>query len=226
MTLLEAYNLPFLVALIALVLISFAQILGLGDLFDAGDVDFDIDVDAGIEGGVESKFDVDPEALTSAGWVEGAFSLLGLGKVPFLIWLMLLLFIFAAIGAAGQQFFIALIGSPLSPALAGVLALLAALPVNSTLTRPLARLLPQDETSAVPLDSLVRRDAEIQIGTAKQGSPARSKVLDIHGHPHFVMVEPHDPKAALSEGETVLLVRREGETFYAVRYESPMLQVT
>lgn len=221
MTLFEPHNLPFLLALIALVIISIGQILGLGDLFDAGDVDVDIDLDLD----VESKFDVDPDALGATGWIEGAFSLLGLGRVPFLIWLMVVLFVFAAIGVSGQQLAIALLGTPLNPALAAVLAGFGALPVNGALTRPLARVLPQDETSAVPLDSLVRRDAEIQIGTAKQGSPARSKVLDIHGHPHFVMVEPHDPEAALSEGETVLLVRREGETFYAVRYESPMLQV-
>ena len=152
MTLLEPHNLPFLLALIALVLISFAQILGLGDLFDAGDVDIDVDLD--IEAAGESEFDVDPEALTASGWVAGAFSLLGLGKVPFLIWLMVLLFVFAAIGVAGQQFMIALIGAPLSTALAAVLAGLAALPVNGVITRPLAKLLPQDETSAVPLDSL------------------------------------------------------------------------
>ena len=219
MTLLEAYNLPFSFAMIVLVMISLGQILGLGDLFDAGDVDIDADL------GGDGQFDVDPDALAPSGWVASAFSLLGLGKVPFLIWLMLLLLMFAMIGIAGQQLLIALVGEPLSPALAAVLAGLAALPLNSVLTRPLARLLPQDETSAVSLDSLVRRDAEIQIGIAKPGSPARSRVLDIYGHPHFVMVEPHDPDAALSEGETVLLVRREGETFYAVRYESPMLQI-
>ncbi|MDY7098205.1 MAG: YqiJ family protein [Pseudomonadota bacterium] len=211
MTLLEAYNLPFLVALVALVFISLAQIVGLGDLFDSGDAEID--------------FDVDADAANSSGFVEGAFSLLGLGRVPFLIWLMLLLFVFSAIGVGGQATAVALFGAPLHTALAGVLAGIAALPVNGVLTRPLARLLPQDETSAVSLDSLVRRDAEIQIGTAKRGSPARSKVLDIFGHPHFVMVEPHDPDAALGEGETVLLVRREGETFFAVRYESPLLSV-
>ena len=211
MTLLEAYNLPFLVALVALVFISIAQIVGLGDLFDSGDADID--------------FDVDADAANSSGFVEGAFSLLGLGRVPFLIWLMLLLFVFSAIGVGGQATAVALFGAPLPTALAGVLAGIAALPVNGVLTRPLARLLPQDETSAVSLDSLVRRDAEIQTGTAKRGSPARSKVLDIFGHPHFVMVEPHDPDAALGEGETVLLVRREGETFFAVRYESPLLSV-
>lgn len=214
MTLLAEYNLPFLIALIALVLLSVAQIVGLGDLFDA---DADIDV--------EANFDVDPDAAVTSGWIEGAFSLLGLGKVPFLIWLMLLLFVYSLIGVSGQQFAISLFGAPIDTAAAAILALGAALPINSVLTRPLARLLPQDETSAVSLNTLVRRDAEIQIGTARRGSPARGKVIDVFGHPHFVMVEPHDPEATINQGDTVLLVRREGETFFAVHYESPKLQL-
>lgn len=211
MTLLADYNLPFLIALIALVLISALQIFGLGDLFEGAAADIEIDVD--------------PDALTSAGWAEGVFSLLGLGKVPFLIWLMLLMFVFAVIGVSGQALSVALLGIPFDPLAAAGLAGIASLPINGALTRPLAKLLPQDETSAVGLDTLVRRDAEIQIGTARRGSPARSKVIDVFGHPHFVMVEPHNPDTVMSEGQTVLLVRREGETFFAVHYESPTLQL-
>lgn len=212
MTLFEPHNLPFLLALIALVLLSLAQIVGLGDVLDAGDADLDLDAggDAGASGG---------------GMLEGALSLLGLGRVPLLIWLMVLLFLFAAIGVSGQQLASALLGKPLDPLLAALLAGVAALPVNGAFTRPLARILPQDETTAVPLDALVRRDGVIQIGTARAGSPARAKVVDVFGHPHFVMVEPHDPEIALGEGETVLLVRREGERFFAVRYESRLLQI-
>ncbi|MEL6542422.1 MAG: OB-fold-containig protein [Pseudomonadota bacterium] len=211
MTLLADYNLPFLIALIALVLISALQIFGLGDLFEGAEADIEIDVD--------------PDALTSAGWAEGVFSLLGLGKVPFLIWLMLLMFVFAVIGVSGQALSVALLSIPFDPLAAAGLAGIASLPINGALTRPLAKLLPQDETSAVGLDTLVRRDAEIQIGTARRGSPARSKVIDVFGHPHFVMVEPHNPDTVMSEGQTVLLVRREGETFFAVHYESPTLQL-
>ena len=69
----------------------------------------------------------------------------------------------------------------------------------------------------VPLDVIIR--------ARRAGSPARSKVVDVFGHPHFVMVEPHDPDTIMSEGDTVLLVRREGETFFAVHYESPKLQL-
>lgn len=213
MTLLEPYNLPFLVALIALVLISLAQIFGLGDLLDSAEAELDV------------EFEIEADAANASGVVEGVFSLLGLGRVPFLIWLMVLMFVFAAIGVSGQQLSLALLGTPFDPIAAAALAAVAALPINGALTRPLARLLPQDETTAVSLDSLVRRDAEIQIGTARRGSPARSKVIDVFGHPHFVMVEPHDPDTIMNQGETVLLVRREGETFYAVHYESPKLQL-
>lgn len=116
-----------------------------------------------------------------------------------------------------------LLGAPFDALAAGALAGVAALPINGLAVRPVAAILPQDETSAVTLNSLIRRDAVIQTGAAKLGSPARSKVLDRFGHPHFVMVEPHDPTLELAEGETVLIVRRDGETFYVIRYESPLL---
>ena len=214
MTLLEAYNLPFAVAGLLLICIAIAQALGAGDLFDGGDAGIDLDAD----------FEVaDPTA--SAGFLDAMLSVFGLGRVPLLIWLALFLLSFTLIGWGGQQALIGMFGAPLPAWLAALGVGAATLPVTAALTRPLARLLPQDETSAVGLDSLVRRDAEIQLGQARIGSPARSKVIDRHGHPHFVMVEPNDPGATLQQGETVLLVRREGQTFYAVQYENPLLSL-
>ena len=215
MTLLEPHNLPFAAAAILLLFIALAQVIGMGDLLEGADadVDFDLDVDAGDS----------VDGLAGDGVLASALSLLGIGRVPILIWLSVLLFVFAAIGVAGQQVLIGTIGAPLPMLFAGLAAGAAALPVTGILTRPLERLLPKDETSAVGLGSLVRRDAEIQIGTARAGSPARSKVLDHHGQAHFVMVEPNDPAGELREGDTVLLVRREGETFYAVPYENRLL---
>ncbi|MBV7265398.1 OB-fold-containig protein [Erythrobacter ani] len=213
MTLLEPHNLPFAAAIILLIFVALAQVIGMGDLFDGVDVDADMNVDAA-------------EGLNPAdanGVISTALSLFGIGRVPFLIWFAMLLFLFAGTGVAIQQMTIAATGSPLPMLLAAIGAGAAAFPLNGMVARPLERFLPADETSAVGLGSLVRRDAVIQVGTARPGSPARSKVLDMHGHPHFVMVEPHDPGAELTEGETVLLVRREGETFYAVQYENPLL---
>ena len=52
-------------------------------------------------------------------------------------------------------------------------------------------------------------------GTARRGHPARARVHDRHGMMHHVMVEPHEDAGELCAGEEVLLVRREGEGFFA-----------
>ncbi len=205
MSLLAAHNLPFLLALVALAVIAVVQMSGVGDALDGA-----------------GEFD-SPDGLDMGGFGDALTTLLGLGRVPLLIWLASLLLAFGAIGLIGQQLIAGIIGAPLSAGWAALLAGAAAVPLNSLAMRPLGTVMPKDETTAIELDDLVRRDAEIQIGTARSGSPARAKVIDIHGQAHFVMVEPHDPAQELNAGDTVLLVRREGPTFYGVHYESPLL---
>lgn len=203
MSLLAAHNLPFVIALAALALIALVQVTGAADLLD-GDAD----------GGAEFELGGFGDALTA---------LLGLGRVPLLIWLASLLLVFGSIGLIGQMWIADLLGGPLSAGWASLAAGAAALPLNSLAMRPLAAVMPRDETTAIALDELVRRDAEIQIGTARSGSPARARVIDRHGQAHNIMVEPHDASSELRAGDTVLLVRREGETFFAIQYESPLL---
>lgn len=208
MSLLAPYNLPFLIAFAALAVIAVLQLTGVSEA---------------IEGAGE--FDA-PDGLEVGGFGETLTTLLGLGRVPLLIWLACMLFVFATIGVSGQMVLAGVLGAPLPAGWAALLAGGAALPLNSLAMRPLAAILPRDETTAIAIDDLVRRDAEIQIGTARTGSPARAKVIDGHGQAHFVMVEPHDPTIELNAGDTVLLVRREGQTFYGVHYENPLLGLT
>lgn len=205
MSLLASSNLPFLLALALLALIAGVQISGVGDA---------------IEGAGE--FDA-ADGLDAGGFGEALTALLGLGRVPLLIWLASLLLIFGSLGLIGQAWIANLFGAPLAAGWAALLAGGAALPLNSLAVRALSAVMPKDETTAIHLDDLVRRDAEIQIGTARAGSPARAKVIDVHGQAHFVMVEPHDADQQLNAGDTVLLVRREGQTFYGMPYESPLL---
>ena len=205
MSLLAAHNLPFLLAFGALAVIAVLQLTGVSEA---------------IEGAGEFEA---PDGLEVGGIGEALTTLLGLGRVPLLIWLAMLLFTFGTVGVIGQALLAGVLGAPLSAGFAALLAGGAALPLNSIAVRPLAAIMPKDETTAVTLDALVRRDAEIQIGTARAGSPARAKVIDRHGQAHFVMVEPHDQTIELNAGDTVLLVRREGQTFFGVHYESPLL---
>jgi hypothetical protein len=192
-------NLPFSVALLVMLMIGAAEAVGLG----VGGVHVDMHADLHAEG---------PDLLA---W-------LGIGKVPLLVVLVVLLALFGLIGMAIQQLAVAFWGAPLSPWLAAPAALVGALPLTGIGARGLARILPADETTAIGLGQLVGRRAEIVIGEAKRGSPARAKVRDLHGQTHYVMVEPTDDDLSLATGDTALLVRREGELFYGLPDGHPL----
>lgn len=194
MTLLESYNAPFAIALLLMVALLVIQVLGVLD------IDLDIDTDG--------------DGAISAGPVDGLLTLLGLGRVPLTVWLVVFLFFFAALGLGMQELAESFTGGPLDAWLAGILAGAAALPVTSTIARPLGRILPQDETSAVGIDTLVGRRAQVTEGIARAGSPARARVKDVHGQSHYVMVEPHEGASEFHAGDEVLLVRREDNTFF------------
>ena len=196
MTVFEPHNLPFAAALAVMLVLAAIQLVGLGDFF-------------------ETDVDVDGDAAISPGAIDGLFTLLGIGRVPFTIWLALFLLLFAGIGVGVQSLAEGMAGAPLARWLAAALAGVGALPVTGVLARPLGAIMPQDETTAVPLDALLGRRAHITDGIARSGSPARARVRDYHGHPHHVMVEPHEAASELHAGDEVLLVRREGESFYA-----------
>lgn len=209
MGLLAAEILPFTLALGAMLVLALLQIVGVGDLFDA-DADVGSDVDPGAAAGVGG-------ALTT---------LLGLGKVPFFVWLVVLLFLFAGIGFGLQELADSLLGAPLDPLLASALSLAATLPVTAVLVRPLGAIMPKDESTAVGLDSLLGRRATITTGRAARGYPARARVRDVHGHAHHVMVEPHEDASEMLEGDEVLLVRRDGQTFYGAATSERSLSPT
>ena len=127
--LIDPHNLPFAVSLALMLLLALVQIAGVAHLLgDHGDADVDggdLDVDAGL------------------------LSLMGIGRLPFLMWLMLFLTVFGLVGLSGQQLIASFIGGTLNPWLAAPLAALAAFPLTGLITRPLAAIMPRDETTAV-----------------------------------------------------------------------------
>jgi hypothetical protein len=197
--LLAPENLPFAVALVLMLMIGAVEAVGLG----VGAV------------GIDAHGDVHGDAGDLLGW-------LGVGRIPLLMVIVVLLALFGLIGIAGQQLAEALLGRPLSPWLAGPAAFLAALPLTGLGARGLARILPGDETTAIALDDLVGRRATIVVGNARQGCPARASVRDRHGLAHYVMVEPTDERQSVGEGGTVLLVRREGDIFIGLADGEPL----
>ncbi|HEX8572775.1 MAG TPA: YqiJ family protein [Allosphingosinicella sp.] len=179
-------NLPFSVALLLMLMIGAVEALGLGA--SAVHLDADMDVDGG-----------------------DLLAWLGVGRVPLLMLIVVFLALFGLAGLAIQQF-----AGPLDLWIATPAAVAAALPLTGLGARGLARIMPQDETTAVSLDSLVGKRGTITIGTARRGSPAQARVKDDHGQVHYVMIEPYDDDHSLGEGETVRLAHRQGNIFIAI----------
>lgn len=183
-------NIVFASALVLMALIGLVEAVGLG----------------GAAIGVDGHADVDSDFL---GW-------LGLGQLPLLVLLVVFLALFGVIGLSFQQLMVALTGETLTPWLAAPVAAAAALPATALLARPLARILPRDETTAISLDTLVGRRAVIVTGRAAPGNPARARVRDQFGYDHYVMAEPDNAGQSFGEGEEIILVRRHDHIFRAI----------
>lgn len=201
MSLLADHNLPFAAALVLMALLALLQVFGASEYFG-------------------HEFEAEGPDMGAA---DGLLGIIGFGRVPFMMWLATFLFAFAALGVSGQALADSILGTALNPWLAAGLATIAALPVTGVLVRPLAAIIPKDETTAVGLDSLVGRRAKILNGRAGTGHPARARVRDRFGHPHHVMVEPHDQGSEMLEGDEVLLVRRDNDTFYCIAIQDRAL---
>jgi hypothetical protein len=188
-------NIIFVMALVLMVMIGIVEAVGLGSAALGHDVDIDGDGD----------------------WL----SWLGVGRLPLLMLLVVFLASFASIGLIGQQIAHDVIGHFFPSLIAAPAAGVAAIPVTSAIANILARIMPKDETTAIGIDQLVGLHAEIIVGRATQGSPAKARVRDFHGQVHFVMAEPDNPESSFVEGDEILLVRRENHVFRAIISDRP-----
>jgi len=193
--------LPFAVAFVVMIGIGLIEAIGLGLGHLHPDMDIDVDARAGL-----------------LDW-------LGLGsELPILIWLTSLLGCFTVAGVAIQQAATATAGAPLGWGLATGGALVVGLAANTLVANGLARILPGFETTVISTDELLRSRGVVLEGIARRGAPARAKVVDRHGQAHFVMIEPHDDADTIPAGTTALLVRRQGQLFFALPEDDRQLQ--
>jgi hypothetical protein len=149
---------------------------------------------------------------------------LHVGRVPFLVLVVLFLTGFALTGFALNLVVHRFAGVWVPPVFAVPLASLATLPIVRILGAGLARMIPQDQTFAVSFESLVGRVATIVSGTARQGYPAQGRVPNEHGLNIYVMIEPEADGATFSIGERILLTKQiSGSRFAGVPNPWPEL---
>jgi hypothetical protein len=185
--------------------VAFVVMLGIGTIEAIGLGFGHLGLDADIEGGTEAGGIDSPGVL---GW-------LGLRSgLPVLVWLTALLACFTLAGVTVQQIATAILGAPLHWGFATLLALVIGLAANGFASSELANLMPEFETSVIDTEDLIMRRGVVLEGAARRGHPARAKVVDRHGQAHYVMVEPHHDEDVVAQGETALLVRRNGPLFF------------
>ncbi len=178
------------------------------DVVDAPDMDigeFDLDIDADVDLGEFELAEVEgdmPEATAA-----GPFGWLGIGKMPFMIWLVVLLAGFGLSGMGLQLTLRDLLGFDLPAWMAAIPAGAFGLWFARGIGGVFARLLPKTETEATSERMLARRRGVVTQGTAARGRPAEVRVTDRFGNAHYLRAEPLQDHDTLTQGAEVLVLR-------------------
>ncbi|WP_028974395.1 OB-fold-containig protein [Spirochaeta cellobiosiphila] len=202
-------NGPFLFALIGLLIFAVVEVVStfigasISEFVD--DILPDIDIDPDIEA------DIDTPILV-LDW-------LNLGKVPFLVLLVIILFSFSVSGLSIQLISFSLRDALFNSLLASVISLIPTVLFTHYLGRLVHKLIPQTLTTAIDLESLVGKAGEITIGTAKKGMPAEAKVIDQFGKTHYVRVAPMDDNESYPSKTQIVLIEYSNGVFSCEKLE-------
>lgn len=196
-------NSPYFFALSFLIILFIFEVLGLligmslSHAFDSF-IDFDVNTDVG-----------------------GHLSLLGLGKVPFIIWLTFFFGLFSLIGYAANAISSSIFGyMPVWVSIVPVV--ITSFMINGVLCKVFAKILPRFETTAVSTDTFSGRVAKVTIGDATYTKFAMGVVLDEHNMSHNIRIKAMDDGVVLNQNNPVILVEQiKGSAIWqAIPYEN------
>jgi len=209
-----AGTLPFVVALVVVMMLALVEVIGALTGFSAS-------------GMVEDAIDLSPSAVAGAAdyasTLDRFLGWLHCGKVPALVLLAIFLLVFGGFGLAVQIVLHGLAGFTLPAWLLAPAAIPPAFVGTRWLGGLMARVMPRDETQSISRDDLVGRVAIVVLGEARVGSPAQAKVRDRFGRQHYVMIEPDDAAASFAQGSRALLVARNGGIYRAIVPDNSVL---
>lgn len=219
---LASENLPFSVALVLLFGIALLEgittFIGFGfsqfleNLLPDTDIPhMDIDVDADI--GMET-----PSILTRLlGWIR-------IKGVPMIVVLVVFLTVFSLSGFIVQAIIKSIIGFYLPWFIAMLPAFFITIPIVKASSLILSNFVIKDETSALKTETFVGKIAVITLGNARKGMPAEAKLTDTYGQVHYIRVEPDEDDEVLEQSAEVLLIKKQGHIFKAIKM--PDLRLT
>ena len=153
--------------------------------------------------------------VADAGIFVRFLSWLYVGRIPVLMLMVVFLAVYGLTGYLFQTAFTTVFGSYLNGTLAAVIVWFLSLPLVRVTASGLYKIMPKDETTAVSQENLIGRIGTVVLGEARVGNAAQVRVKDAYGQQHYVMVEP-DSEDVLKQGDAVLLVSLDGNTFKAI----------
>ena len=165
------------------------------------DLDIDADVTADVAG---------------LGPIEGFLAWLAVGKVPFIVLLIILLTSFGIVGVLMQYTAASIIGSSMPFWMALIPTVIVSFWFTAITGHALGRIMPKEETAARSRDNLVGEVAVLTLGNATMTLQAEARVTDSLGTRHYVQVIPDQPDITLQQGDEVLLVGLKGSLFTAI----------
>lgn len=143
-------------------------------------------------------------------------SWLYVGRVPLLMVIVVFLAVFGLLGFFVQSLVFGIMGFYLPSLIAYILVWFLSLPAVKACNALLYKALPKDETTAIHLDDLVGRVGVVTLGVATHDKSAQIKIKDTHGQTHYVMAYADDVDGTLPQGQSVLLISKEGAHFRAI----------
>lgn len=143
---------------------------------------------------------------------------LNLGRVPFSIILILMTVSFGVTGMLITQVI------PAMPVWIGViLAVPVAVVVTKLAGNGIARIMPQDATTAVSTLSLVGKVGRVSRGPLDSGAPGIVRVADEHGEFHNLAARPADAAAVIPERADIVVVapnEKEKGVFFVMPFDT------
>jgi len=167
-----------------------------------------------------SPFELDVEIDTDIS-ANGLTPLLGwlyLNKLPLLVWAVLFLTSFSIAGYTFNFVLLGTLSATLPTFIAYIFAFILAIFMTRLIGKPLAVILPKNESSAVSNHSFTGLVAKITIGTAKKNSPAEAVLVDQYNQKHYVLVAPDDSNDTFNQSEEVVLVEKTSNFWLAVKF--------
>lgn len=162
-----------------------------------------------------SSKDVDIALEADQSWLNALLDWLFIGRVPLLVWLIIFLTLYSLSGFILQSVVQTLTGTYFNAWIMAPSCLILSMPLIRYSAMLIAKILPQDETTAIYSEELIGRTALIILGEAKVNSPAQACVQDQFGQTHYVLVEPESDIHFL-QGQEVVLTQKTTIGFKAI----------